>query len=170
MVAEGDVDIGIVPGIERDVDFDFEGLFGYERVLITPPDHPLLAEPLHSLDQIGEWPLILMGRRTYTRGMLEEAFRRRGLSYEIVVELDSMDMIKRYVALGMGVSVGPRLAIDPEDHDELGVVSLANLLPVEQAGMVTLRGRTVSTPAQNFIEVMKDTLAPADPGRGPNDV
>ena len=31
--------------------------------------------------------------------MLEEAFRRRGLSYEIVVELDSMDMIKRYVAL-----------------------------------------------------------------------
>ena len=166
MVAEGDVDIGIVPGIERDVDFDFEGLFGYERVLITPPDHPLLREPLHSLDQIAQWPLILMGRRTYTRGMLEEAFRRRGLSYEIVVELDSMDMIKRYVALGMGVSVGPRLAIDPEDHDELGVVSLANLLPVEQAGMVTLRGRTVSTPAQNFIQVMKDTLALPVPGAG----
>ena len=161
MVEEGDVDVGIVPGIERSDVFDFQGLFGYERVLITPQGHPLLDESLHSLDQIARWPLILMGKRTYTRAMLEEEFRRRGLSYEIVVELDSMDMIKRYVALGMGVSVGPRLAIDPEDHDELGVVSLANLLPVERAGLVTRRGLTVSTPAQNFIDVMKDTLAAA---------
>ena len=161
MVSEGQADIGIVPGIERSDEFDFQGLFGYERVLITPLGHPLLDEQMRSLDQIAKWPLILMGRRTYTRTMLEDEFRRRGLSYEVVVELDSMDMIKRYVALGMGVSVGPRLAIDPEDQQELGVISLANLLPVERAGLVTLRGRTMSTPAQNLIEVMKDTLAPA---------
>ena len=66
------------------------------------------------------------------------------MSYEVVVELDSMDMVKRYVALGMGISVGPRLAIEPEDLDELAIVSLANLLPVEQAGIVTLRGKTLS--------------------------
>ena len=161
MVAEGEVDLGIVPGPERGVDFDFQGLFAYERVLITPPGHPLLEEPLQSLEQLANWPLIMMGRRTYTRGMLEEEFRRRGLSYEIVVELDSMDMIKRYVALGMGISVGPRLAIEPEDQDEIGVVSLANLLPVEQAGVVTLRGKVLSTPAQTFISVMKDVLDPA---------
>ena len=165
MVAEGEVDMGLVPGPERGVDFEFIGLMGYERVLITPLDHPLLEVPVESLDQIARWPLILMGPRTYTRVMLETEFRRRGLSYEIVVELDGMDMIKRYVALGMGVSVGPRLAVEPEDTHELGIVSLANLLPVEQAGVVTLRGRTLSTPAQNFIETMRDTLIPAGAGR-----
>ena len=159
MVADGEVDIGIVPGAERGMDFEFQGLFGYERVLITPPGHPLLQAPLGSLDEIAPYPLILMGRGTYTRTMLEEEFRRRGLAYEIVVELDSMDTIKRYVALGMGISVGPRLAIDPGDEEELGIVSLATLLPVEQAGFVTLRRKTLSTPAQNFISVMKDTLA-----------
>ena len=161
MVAEGEVDLGIVPGPEKGVDFDFQGLFAYERVLITPPGHPLLEEPLQSLEQLANWPLIMMGRRTYTRSMLEEEFRRRGLSYEIVVELDSMDMIKRYVALGMGISVGPRLAIEPEDQGEIGVVSLANLLPIEQAGIVTLRGKVLSTPAQTFISIMKDVLDPA---------
>ena len=161
MVADGEADIGVIPGPERSLDFDFQPLFGYERVLITPLDHPLLETPLHTLDQITRWPLIMMGRRTYTRRVMEAEFQRRGLSYEIVVELDSMDMIKRYVALGMGISVGPRLAIEPQDQEELGIVSLANLLPVEQAGIVTLRGKTTSSPAESFIAVMRDTLAPA---------
>ncbi|PKB63168.1 MAG: hypothetical protein BZY67_01530 [SAR202 cluster bacterium Io17-Chloro-G1] len=87
--------------------------------------------------------------------------KRRGVNYEIIVELDSMDMIKRYVALGMGVSVGPRLAIDPEDQDELGVVGLGHLLPVEQGGIITLRGKRLSTPTERFISVMRDTLATA---------
>ena len=87
--------------------------------------------------------------------ILEEEFRRRGLDYEVIVELDSLDMIKRYVALGMGISVGPLLAIEPEDKDRLGVVSLANLLPVDQGGIVTLKGKTLSTPARNFIHVMR---------------
>jgi len=161
MVEDGEVDLGIVPGLERRAGLDFQGLFVYERVLITPLGNPLLQSPLRSLDQIAEWPLILRRRGTHTRTMLEEEFRRRGLSYEIIVELDSMDMIKRYVALGLGISVGPELAIDPEDRDELGIIPMTTLLPVEQAGIVTARGKTLSTPLQNFITVMNDTISPA---------
>jgi len=93
--------------------------------------------------------------------VLEESFRRRGISYEIVMELDSMDMIKRYVDLGLGVSVGPRLAMEPRDEKELGLLSLASFLQVYQAGIVTLRGKSLSAPTRNFISVMKDTFAPA---------
>ena len=160
LVADGYVDVGIIPGPEMAAEFDFEPLFGYERVLITPLEHPLLASPIESLGQIVAWPLIMMGPRTHTRRVVEGEFKRRGLSYDIVVELDSMDMIKRYVSLGMGVSVGPRLAIDPEDHEQLGIVSLANLLPVEQAGILTLRGKSVTPPVRRFLSVMKDTLTP----------
>jgi len=161
MVEEGEVDLGIVVGPHKGRNTDFQGLFAYERVLITPLGHPLLQEPLTSLAQITKWPLILTRRGTHTREMLEEQFQHRGLSHDIVVELDSMDMIKRYVALGMGVSIGPRLAIEPEDMAELEVVSLTPLLPVEQAGIVTLRGKTLSTPARNFITALRDTLARA---------
>ena len=161
MVHDGEVDLGVVQHPEKSSGLDFQGLFLYERVVITPIDHPLLQEPLTSLDQIVRYPLILMGRGTHTRTILEDEFRRKGLDYDIIVELDSMDMIKRYVALGMGISVGPRLAIEPEDRTTVGVISLANLLPVEQAGIVTLPGKTVSTPTQNFMSVMRDVLAPA---------
>ena len=164
MVEEGEVDIGMVPGPERSADLDFQGIFGYERVLITPLAHPLLNMPLSSIAQIAEWPLILMRPRTSTRMMLEQEFRRRGARYEVVMELDSMEIIKHYVALGIGVAVGPRLAMEPEDYEELGIVSLANLLPVEQAGIVTLRGKTLSGPTKNFISVLWDVLGPASSG------
>ena len=161
MVQDGEVDLGVVQHPEKSEGLDFQGLFLYERVLITPLDHPLLSEPLTVIDQIARYPLIMMGRGTYTRAILEEEFRRKGLEYDIVVELDSMDMIKRYVGLGMGISVGPRLAIEPEDRKTVGLISLANLLPVEQAGIVTLRGKTISSPTRNFMSVMRDVLAPA---------
>ena len=165
MVEEGEVDIGMVPGPERSADLDFQGIFGYERVLITPLAHPLLNMSLSSVDQIAQWPLILMRPRTSTRTMLEQEFRRRGARYEVVMELDSMEIIKHYVALGIGVSVGPRLAIHQEDYKELGIVSLANLLPVEQTGIVTLRGKTLSGPAKNFISVLWDVLGPTASGQ-----
>ena len=159
IVSNGDADMGVVQHYDRDDAFEFEALFLYERVLITPLGHPLLNAPVTSLEQIAEYPLILMAEGTHTRDILESELKRRGVGYEIVVDLDSMDMIKRYVALGMGVSVGPRLAIDPEDHDTLGVVSLAHILPVEQGGILTLKGKSMSTPARHFMTVMRDVLA-----------
>ena len=161
MVSDGEADIGIVQHYDPGDAFNFEGLFVYERVLITPRGHPLSRDPIVSLEQVARYPLIMMSEGTHTRDLLESELVRRGVSYDIVVDLDSMDMIKRYVALGMGVSVGPRLAIDPEDQANLGVVSLAHILPVEQGGVITLKGKQLSTPALRFLSVMRDTLAPA---------
>ncbi len=160
MVKDGEVDLGIIPGAEVGPDCDFQPLFPYERVLITPLNHPLLDGEL-SLERISQYDLVLMGPNTHTHAMLEAESRRRGLRHHVVVELDSMDMIKRYVALGMGVSVGPRLAVEPEDEETLGVISLATLLPLEQAGIVTQPGKVLSTPAQDFIDlVLRVTSAP----------
>ena len=158
MVRDGEVDMGIVQHAERSDDLAFEGLFVYENVLIAPKGHPLLSEELASLAQLAPYPLILMGGESQTREFLERELTRRALDYEVLLELDSMDMIKKYVALGMGVSVGPRLAIEPEDEHDLGVVSLANLLPVDQGGIVALEGKALSTPAKRFITTMRNEL------------
>lgn len=159
MVERGDADIGVVQHYDRDEAYVFEGLFVYERVLITPIGHELATEPVISLEQIARYPLIMMREGTHTRALTESEFERRGIDYDISLELDSMDMVKRYVALGMGVSVGPRLAIEPDDHRDLGVVSLLHILPTEQGGVITLKGRQLSTPARRFLSTMRETLA-----------
>ena len=163
MVRTGEVDAGVIQHPDRGDDLHFEPLFLYERVLIAPKGHELLSTPMTSLDSIAKYPLLLMARGTYTRHILEQQLQKRGLQYEVIMELDSMDMIKKFVTIGMGVSVGPRLAIEEEDLDHLGMVSLANFLPVDQAGLITLPGKTLSTPAGQFISVLLDTFAASEP-------
>jgi len=159
MVEEGEADVGLVPSPEREFDFEFLPLLPYERVLITPLGHPLLDMPMLTLEELAKHPLIMMAKGTRTRRIVEAEFSRRGLQYEIVVELDSMDTIKRYVALGMGVSIGPSIVVEPHDTDEIGVVKLPHLLPVEQVGIIWLRGKTLSQHAQEFVGVVRDTLS-----------
>ena len=163
MVKTSEVDAGVIQHPDRGDDLHFEPLFLYERVLIAPKGHELLSTPMTSLDSIAKYPLLLMARGTYTRHILEQQLQKRGLQYEVIMELDSMDMIKKFVTIGMGVSVGPRLAIEEEDLDHLGMVSLANFLPVDQAGLITLPGKTLSTPAGQFISVLRDTFAASEP-------
>ena len=163
MVRTGEVDAGVIQHPDRGDDLHFEPLFLYERVLIAPKGHELLSTPMTSLDSIAKYPLLLMARGTYTRHILEQQLQKRGLQYQVIMELDSMDMIKKFVTIGMGVSVGPRLAIEEEDLDHLGMVSLANFLPVDQAGLITLPGKTLSTPAGQFISVLRDTFAASEP-------
>ncbi len=155
MVRDREIDLGIVPGRDQSSDLDFRSLLPYERVLITPLGHPLLSKPVRSFAEIAAYPLVLMEKSSYTRSVLESAFRRNSLDYEIVMELQHMDSIKQYVALGMGISVGPRLALREEDSADLGVSDLSHLIPTDQIGYVTLAGRPLSKSVFNFQDILE---------------
>ena len=157
-VKSGEVDAGIIQRLDRGDKLNFDPLFVYERVLIAPKNHSLLQEPLTSLSDIAKYPLIMMASGSYTREILETQFRKLDVRYNIIMELESMDMIKRFVSQGMGVSVGPRLAIEELDLDKLGMVSLANFLPVDRAGIITLPGKNISKPAAAIIKLMSSML------------
>ena len=136
--------------------WSLRGLFPYERLLITPLNHPLLDElPLTSFDLIAAYPLIMMGPGTYTRSAVEAEFRRKGLDFDIMMEADSLDLIKRYVGHGYGVAIIPRVVADPGEDGSLGVVPLGHILPVDRTGLITLRGRTLSAPAAALIEEVR---------------
>lgn len=159
MVTDGRADLGLVPDPGIPLEFDFKPLFQFDRVLLTPLNHPLLDTHITDLSQIAKYPLIMMRQRTYSRDLLERQLRKGAHPYKVILELESMDVIKEYVAAGMGVSVGPGAALEPKDNERLGVASLGHLLPIEQAGMVTHSERKLSIPAKYFAEVMEDVLS-----------
>lgn len=162
MVQTGEVELAITlnPGEQKGI--AFQPMAASERVLITPRDHPLLTKPLKSLGEIAGYPLILMGFQTPTRKLLEDEFKRLSLGYEVAVELDSMDMVKRYVELGLGVGIGHRAALDPEDYRHLGIVSLSAFMPSELVGVVTRKDHRLSGPASDFVATFSATLRRAE--------
>jgi DNA-binding transcriptional LysR family regulator len=66
-----------------------------------------------------------------------------------------MNYIKGYVASGLGISVGPRLTIEPEDRNDLGVIGLRHLFPEAEAGYATLARRMLP----NSVELLVQSLA-----------
>ena len=88
---------------------------------------------------------------TQTRALLESQFRRLGVAYDIAVELDSMDLLERYVELGLGLAVGLRGAASTEARIPLGIVSLDRFLPSEIVGVVRNRARPLSDYADALI-------------------
>lgn len=152
MVASGEADLGIIPTADVPVGFDFTPLFTIHRVLVAAKDHPVTDLPEITYSALARWPLVMMGARSRTRRLLDDAFQRRGISYELAVETDSAEAIKMYVAGFQGISILPNIAISEDDAKDLDIVPLSNLMPDDLVGVVTLRGRPLSHAAQAFIE------------------
>lgn len=158
MVRDREADLGFVPLIGRFGEFNTETLFTNERVLLAAKGHPVLDEPIESLHQIGRWPLILnVGTRdnpTYIEDKLNEA----GLDYNVVMRLDHFDSIKRYVSKGLGISVVPRIILEPDDEKIVGIVALGHLLDIQPVGIVTVRDTPMSRYAQQFVNMLRETI------------
>ncbi len=162
MVRDREADLAFVPINERFGDFNVETLFTNERVLVAPHGHPILDQPIDRLEQIAAWPLIVGGGGG-TRdnpSHIEGKFNQIGLDYNIVMRLDSFDAIKRYVSKGMGISIMPRVVLEPDDEKNFSIVGLAHLLDIQRVGIITVRDTTLSGPAQRFVEILKKTIPP----------
>ena len=158
MVRDREADLGFVPLIGRFGEFSAETIFTNERVLLAAKGHPALDEPIESIHQIARWPLIVnVGTRdnpTYIEDKLNEA----GLDYSVVMRLDHFDAIKRYVSKGLGISVVPRIILEPDDDQTLGIVGLGHLLDIQPVGVVTVRDTPMSRPAQQFVSMLRETI------------
>ena len=158
MVRDRDADLGFVPISERFGEFNVETLFTNERVLLAAKGHPVLDQPIENIQQIAMWPLIVsLGTRdnpTY----IEDKLNQAGLDYTVVMRLDHFDAIKRYVSKGLGIGVVPRIILEPDDEETLGIVGLGHILEIQKVGIVTVRDTPMSRPAQQFMDLLRETI------------
>jgi LysR family cys regulon transcriptional activator len=126
---------------------------------MTPPNHELLQKNPIQLQDAAAYPLILSGPESLTRRIVEQVLRDQGIGYELVLEMDNAELIKQYVEIGLGISIGSDFTLHPEDHDKLGVVKLDHLFPTWMIGMCTLRGKFLGKAVRNFMDTVMGELS-----------
>ncbi len=139
LVAAGEADIGIsteVGGKRGDLVL----LPGrrVERSLIMPLGHPLGEKPRVTLADIAKYPLVGYNPRQRGGQIVAEAFRVHGLEPKLVVSAIDSDIIKAYVAEGLGIAIIPALALDEQADRGLEVRDVTRLFP-KSVMMVSLR-------------------------------
>ena len=159
LVRSGEVDLAFCgPPPADDQSLDFQELFEYDIVLMTPLEHPLLEKEQFTLKDLSPWPLILSGPESLTRQRVEQELRNQGVACDVVLALDDTESIKRYVETGMGVAVCADFTLHQEDHDRLGVVRLDHIFASSLIGVCTLKGKFQGQAVRTFIEVLSEKM------------
>ena len=159
LVRSGEVDLALcAPPPPDEVSLEFDRLFIYNVVLLTPPGHPLASKNDIELKDIAAYPLILPGPGSLTRMKVEQALKADGISFDIILAMDDSESIKRYVEIGMGVAVSNDFTLHPDDHYRFGVVPLDHIFPSSEIGVCTLKGKFLGQAVRNFIDTMEADL------------
>jgi len=128
-------------------------------VLICPPGHPLARRRELACTDFVREPLVLLDRSTASRGLFEEHFQRLGVSPRVVMEMSSVEVIKRLVELGFGLSIVPAIAAEREvRQDTLRAIKLKAPWPRREVGLVTHARGSLSPAARAFAQVASDVL------------
>jgi DNA-binding transcriptional LysR family regulator len=153
LVAEGEVDFGLVTLPVANARVESKPLFWREDVLVCAPDHPLCSQTTVALQLVVAHPLLLLDRGS-SRALLDTMFREMHLTPEIVIELGSVEVIKRYVEIDLGLSIIPKFTAERElAENRLHAIHL-DWLPPRAVGIVQRRTGYLSPAALKFVELL----------------
>jgi LysR family cys regulon transcriptional activator len=159
MVLNGQADLAIATESIADID----GLitlpcFQWEHMVVVPADHPLLKSKSITLEEIAQYPLITYDAAFAGRNRIDQAFTRRALKPDVLLEAIDADVIKTYVELGMGVGIIAGLAFDPVRDVNLRAISVGHLFGTNISRIALKQGAYLRSYVFTFIEIMAPSL------------
>ncbi len=138
-----------------------EPLSVQEEVLVCPPGHPLAGRRRVSIAALGDGktPLLLLDRTTASRALLDEAWRKLAARPQVAMEMSSVEVLKRLVELGFGVSIVPRLAVGRETAAGALVAVKLEGLPARRIALLVPHPGPASRAAAAFAALAREVLA-----------
>jgi DNA-binding transcriptional LysR family regulator len=152
-VVNREVDFGVVSMPVRDSRLTVEPIHRDELVLVAPPGHKLADRGRVRLEEAAKYPVLLPthGRR---REQLDELFRVKDLTPRVAMEVESSEMLKRYVSAGLGLGFLPRTNVAEEGKTRaLHILKLEGVRLARDLALVFRKDRQLSRAAQEFLEI-----------------
>lgn len=152
-IIDNSVDFGVVSLPVSDARLTVVPIHRDELIIIAPPHHPLAKLKAATIAEVAQFPLILP-KIGHTRDSLESLMHERKLKPRIAMELDSSELLKRFVAADAGVGFISR-AFVPEDvrADVLAAIPIADAKIRRDLALVFRKDKALSRAALAFIDI-----------------
>jgi len=158
-VATGRADIGIASeGLAHDVRLATFPGYRWRHVIVAPHGHPLLALPRPSLHDVARHPIVTYDLGLTGRSNIDDAFARGGLAPDIVLTAMDADVIKTYVAAGLGVGIIASVAFQPAEDRQLQAIPTTHLFKPATTRVAVRRGAYLRDFTVAFIEMFAPHL------------
>lgn len=154
-VASGEADIGIA----TESISSFDSLlclpcYQWNRCVVVPKDHPLLADGILTLEKLASYPLITYDFAFTGGTLVSKIFTDAGLSPNVVLTAIDADVIKTYVTLGLGVGLLANMAYDPDRDAHLVRIDVSHLFPDSTTYLGVRKDAFLRSYMYGFIELI----------------
>ncbi len=155
------VDLAVGSMLDVPADLSYTPVYRFDPMLITPPDHPLASKRDLTLHDLSPYGLILPPKRLTTYRLVDLVFQQNRVPYTVALEVGGWEVIKQYVAMGLGISIVTAICLTDADRQRLAARSLASWFPARSYGIVMRKGKYLSKQARAFVELINpEAMAP----------
>jgi DNA-binding transcriptional LysR family regulator len=129
--------------------------YSFDPMLIMAKDHPLAEKETIKLADLSPFGLILPPKRLSTWRLVDLVFQKNRVPYTVALEVGGWEVIKQYVAMGLGISIVTGICLNEQDKDRLVARNMKEYFPSRSYGVVMRKGKLLSQAAQAFAELVK---------------
>jgi DNA-binding transcriptional LysR family regulator len=134
-----------------------------ELIFVVPPTHPLAAEPQVSIRQLGAESFVAHIVPSPYREKVIQAFKRHKTPLHMDIELPTLQAIKRFVAMGNGVALLPKISVENElARGELVRIPVRELRLHRKLRLVYRKAASLSHAARAFLKVAESVSLERD--------
>lgn len=155
-VEQGEVDLGLVSYPEESRSLATIAWRSEPLVLVCSPDHPLSARHSVSLADLEGQSFVAFEADLRIRAEIDRALIVEKVKVNTAHEFDNIEMIKRDIEGGAGLSILPQPTVEKEvASGTLAAVAFEGT-PIERPlGIIHRRDRTLSVIAEQFVDLLR---------------
>jgi len=152
MLRADEIDLAVGSMLDVPDDITYQPVVTFDPALIVPLGHPLANHTEVTLEEISQYGLILPPRHLSTWRMVKYVFQQHNLTFKVTLEAGGWEIIKKYVELGMGISIVTDICLT--GAEKLARIPLKQYFPQRGYGLVLRKGRFLSPQARRFVEIL----------------
>jgi len=147
----GSVDLGLTAGVELTDDLEILHEASDRLCVVVPARHPLTRKPRVEIEDLSDYPLVLMEAETSVRALVDAAFVSAGRLIRPAAEATYMMTAVGLVRAGLGVTILPETAKEIDAEPTLRALPIHDARFVRQISLVKRRNRSLPRAAEAFV-------------------
>lgn len=154
-------DLAVGSVLDVPSDLVYNPAYSFDPMLIMAKDHPLAKKAEIKLADLSPFGLILPPKRLSTWRLVDLVFQKNRVPYTVALEVGGWEVIKQYVAMGLGISIVTGICLNEQDQERLVARNMKEYFPSRSYGVVMRKGKLLSPAAQAFAELVKPGTIPS---------
>jgi LysR family transcriptional regulator, hydrogen peroxide-inducible genes activator len=157
-VLEGELDLAVVTLPIKDHRLSIEPLLTEPLLLVVGKGHPLTGRSSITANDLAEETFVTLGDPSTLAAQIRSFCGDHNFVPKVGYRCAQVSTLKLFVAMGAGISILPRVAQLPDDHDSLTYLRLTGSAPTREIAVIRHLQRYQSRGAEQFLTLLRDQV------------